>query len=235
MTPERGSRYFDVERFYKARMAIAQTIEPNLPTEDRRKIQNRIQQELILPFIKASLEINPNDIVDELRTIKKNNAQYSAPSIAATFITNQSDLCLEQFFTRTDRWAVDEAMEFAAFFDFLMEANRTASSILQAESALRGTLEAELGNNIDALQHVDPTDSITAFLAVRKKAADNINLLKQDPSGESLMHQTAESLKTKPLDFPFQDRNVVLQGASFAGRVYGLVYPLAERVKKGQA
>lgn len=227
---------FDILKFFKARRIIAQNVESNVPSDKMEEVKKIIQKDYINRYIEMALTVDPRDIIYNLR--KGEIGSTSVPMMTASLLTSQFNGSTEAYFEEIPTPSTLEgAMIYSTFFDFLSGAVTAASSIINAEFYLRGDLEKVLEERIHNIQPIDPISNATAFLAAQKQAVDSVNLLKQDPTGRLLLQHTVASIETKTHEkesFPFQDRNLVLQGARFAVQFYEIVYPLAEKVKKGQ-
>lgn len=109
-----------------------------------------------------------------------------------------------------------------------------ASTIEHAENVLRGTYDKESGDIYSEYLAgaVSLSDEADSFLSEKAKALDYAKLLKEDPTGRSLIRHAVEEIENPQRELAPNLRGFVTHGARFAQKAYGIVYPLAEKIIK---
>ena len=105
------------------------------------------------------------------------------------------------------------------------------SSIKDAEDVLRGSYEKKSGDFYNelpagAVRHSEQAD---LFLKGRARTLEYTKLLKENPTGRSLIRHVLEEIENPKKEFYPNLRKFVVHGARFAQGAYGIVYPLAEK------
>lgn len=124
-------------------------------------------------------------------------------------------------------------IEIACAYDMSIGIMKVLSTIQDAEYVLRRTYDKKIGVFYDEWSEViSPLVQAESFLAQKAKALEYATLLKEDPTGKSLIRHAVEEIEDPKEEFYPSLREFVVHGARLAESAYGIVYPLAEKIIK---
>lgn len=117
-------------------------------------------------------------------------------------------------------------------YDVSMGIMEVLSTIIDAENTIRGSFDNESlrrsseypAGTLSLSQEAD------IFLNARVKALDYSKLLREDPTGKSLVRHAVEEVENPERKLAPNLRELVVHGATFAERAYAVMYPLAAKM-----
>lgn len=160
----------------------------------------------------------------------------SSPRIAAKLLDSQAAIFIKSLAEPLLAGHGNQLtlMQFSIFYDFATGIKYTANAVIMAEGRIRGDSEFDLIDKITSSNLLtDPIVNAEASLLLENLTRRAADLLKSDSTGLLLIRSTVQSLENGSAFVPdFITREFSIEGARYAEKAYGIIYPIAERVNK---
>lgn len=206
----------------------------NPSEEESRKALEMITSEVLNPALQDYTNI---DILKKFKKIasEKYGFPLSPPFLSKSVIVSiamKLNREVTQEFKNTSLLS-SIPIEHICAYDMNVGIIQVLSTIRDAEFVLNGTYDKEMGVLYDEWSEViSPLVQAESLLAEKTKALEYATLLKENPTGKSLIRHAVEEVENPQTDFTPYLKEFVVAGARFAQNAYETIYPLAERVSK---
>jgi len=239
MSPERKPdiQSFDHERCQRLREMIFERTSHLSPEST-----SKICTDVLVPHANKALDVLDNiPAVEEGLTVIKNAYEKegfkpSSPRIAAKLLDAQAMKFIEMLADPllAGHGNQQTFTQFFIFYDFAMGIKYTANAVIMAENRIRGNSEFDLIDELNSPNlPTDPIANVEAALLLENLTRRAADLLIKDPTGRLLIRSTVQSLENGSAFIPdFLTRDFNIEGARYAEKAYGIIYPLAQRINK---
>lgn len=126
--------------------------------------------------------------------------------------------------------------EFVDFYDFYRGVKFVADQFILAEAEVHGETDNLVEKIVDRSKPINEQIELSKLL--REIISQNTHLLGEDPTGERLLKHSVEAAENDMYPITHMDLyklnlDYVLEGVRFAEKSYKTVYPLIEKLRKG--
>lgn len=205
------------------------------PSErETRELLELITSDILNPVLE---EHASSDTLKAFKEIDSKRYDYplSAPHLSSLFISHIAGVLLGRTIEDFKNKELSSIPILSiCLYDVGSGISGVASTIQDAENAIRGTFDNELGSLISESPAgaISLSDQADFFLKEKAKALKYSKLLKEDHTGRSLVRHAVEEIENPKYEHGPCLREFAVYGARFAEKVYGIVYPLAEKINK---
>ncbi len=185
-----------------------------------------------------SLSKNQEEVISQLQKLKefhkRNGVRTSPPFLSARLLASIAERNIIIATTQRLQHGLSLSRYLVAF-DANAGIMYSSSYILGAEDKIRESFDDNFSRSSMSLQlEADPLAWAEMFLKTRALFTNFAELIKQDPTGMTLLRDIVQELeKTPPDELPFLKEPFLLGARFTAEKAYPIVYSLAQKLNNG--